>query len=287
MTAVLIAMLIGCEPAATDAEFGDQVTDAGGTGGDATAGPDVKAATGMTGQWLIAVDWSTCVSFGAAPFELRTRKLLLSDITHKGHKVLEKRQVCTVENTNLIGLKTVVPKPVAQGPGVLDVKGSVMGQGEGAAYSSGAEVQLWGAKLSDPLADLMPTTSDASNPALADTDNDGKPGATLVVPKICEIYVTQRAIASLIGTFDKDGRIVGKGQHTTEQHVLKATKPICAQKYTTSPNDPHNNFVMQRADSVAGADANKDGKVDCEEIAKIQSKLIKWAQADHDRCPQP
>lgn len=276
--------LAGCEPAATESGFANQETDAGGSGADTSGAQDAAVATSMSGRWLLATDWSTCVTIGGPPVELRTRKLLLVDMTHKGHKIDEIRTVCSVETTPLIGLKTLVPKEVAQGTGKLPISATIFDEGEGGSYSSGAEVQLWGAKLMDPLADAMPTVDDPNDPRLVDTDGDGKPGATLRIDGICEIYVTQRAVATVVGTVDDKGRIVGEGLHTTEQHVLKATKPICAQKYTTAPNDPHNKFVMQRASDQAGLDTNKDGQIDCDELIAGQAKVTTWIEPENDRC---
>lgn len=281
------AWLMGCEPAPTDGLFVAQELDAGGASADGSGNADVAASSGMTGQWLLATDWSTCVTIGGPPVELRTRKLLLVEMVHKGHRIKEQRTVCSVETTQLIGLKTLVPKAVAQAGGTMAIEATIFSEEEGGSYSSEAEVQLWGAKLKDPLADPMPTVDDAQDPTLVDTDGDGKPGATLRIDGICDIYVTQRAVATVVGTVDKDGNITGEGLHTTEQHVLSATKPICAQKYTTAPNDLHNSFLLGRGSSYGGIDTSGDGVVDCDELIAGQSKLVKWIEPDDQRCKKP
>lgn len=302
-----LVMLAGCEPAAATSAWHDQTTDAtvigdaagSDTTGDgasvdgqdvpadgAVAGDGATLPTQLSGQWLLASDWSTCVTLGGAPTELRTRKLLLVQMKHVGHGIVEERQVCSVVTTKLFGLQTIVPAAVSQAGGVLRVNSVIFDDGPGGSYLSEPEAQIWGAQLKDVLLDPMPTTIDAGDPTLFDTDNDGKPGATLKIEGICEIYVTQRAVAVLAGTVGKNGSISGIGAHTTEQHVLKATVPICGQKYTTAPNDAQNRFVMVRTDKTTGVDDSGDGDVTCGELVKNQSMLVKWVEPDDAHCPE-
>jgi len=280
-------LMAACSPEAEDSGWAPQVKDADSSSGGGDGGStDVAAASGMSGQWLLGTDWSTCVSFGSAPIELRTRKLILVDMKHTGHRIQETRNVCSVVTTKLLGMQTTVPKEVAQGVGALSVRSTIFEDTTGGSYGADPEIQIWGAKLADELSDPMPTKIDAADPRLADTDNDGNPGATLKVTGICDIWVTQRAIAKLVGTIDNKGRITGQGLHTTEQHVLKTTLPVCGQKYTTPATDAHNRFVMTRAKDIPAADENKDGKVDCDELVKHQDKVVdSWIEPDSTRCP--
>ena len=73
-------LMAACSPEAEDSGWAPQVKDADSSSGGGDGGStDVAAASGMSGQWLLGTDWSTCVSFGSAPIaasvRVRSRKV--------------------------------------------------------------------------------------------------------------------------------------------------------------------------------------------------------------------
>jgi len=67
--------LTGCEPDETAGAFSPQVQDAVATA-DTVLSSDASATASLTGTWVLATDWSTCVEIPDLPTELRTYKLV-------------------------------------------------------------------------------------------------------------------------------------------------------------------------------------------------------------------
>lgn len=282
----LVAVAVACEPAAGPAEFADQVFDtvdatADTLPGDATATGD--PSTTMAGTWALATDWSACVAVADARFELRSYKILRVQIEQSGHQLHETRTLCSATSTQLLGQATVFPTPLLQAVGPLQVDATVIASGASTAYESSAEIQLYGVKLNQPFADPMPT--DAGDPQVFDTDGDGKPGATLLIGKLCQIYVAIRAVSSLQGMWVAPGRFEGAGLHDVDQITLGGSSAFCEQSFPTYPNQPHSGFALQRVDEAGlSLDADKNGDVSCAEIVSAQAKIVTWKKADDSRC---
>ena len=218
-------------------------------------------------------------------FDNRTRKLLRVQLSQQGHRVFEKRTVCSMLTTPLLGLTTVIPPAVIAGIGTLEVESLLFWNGVGQSYLGGVDVQLFGVQLDDPIADALPGKGDLDDPRIVDSDKDGKPGATLKVGSACEVHVVQRAISVLDGVIAAPGRIVGTGMHATQQVVLSATSSICASNFSTRPNDPHNQFVLVRVDAGGlNLDTDGDGDVSCAEIIAAQAQFITWTEPDNAAC---
>lgn len=282
-----LAALPGCEPAPTDSTFPDQVFDAGATadgGGESSDG----ATTGgdpFVGTWGLATDWSTCVTVGSR-IETRSRKILRVEVTRKGNRLLEQRQLCQIQLTPIFGLKTVVPQVVVDAMGTWQVESRLLGEGgEEIAYAGGLEGQLMGLQMANPIYDVMPLKTEPSDPRLIDPENDGNPGATFNVGPSCKLYVAQRETSNLTGRVVGPGRIEGGGAHATEQVVFGSSAAICGQTFATFSNTPHHKFLMLKA-AGKGWDDDKDGTVSCAEIVKHHTEWMTWAEPDDKRCPE-
>ncbi|MCO4762222.1 MAG: hypothetical protein KC502_12000 [Myxococcales bacterium] len=281
----VLALFSACEPAPTDGVFPDRQTDAAGSG-DALAAADGVTPTDdpFVGTWAMATDWSVCVTVGSR-IETRSRKLLVVNMTRKGHRLFEERTVCQLGLTPIFGLKTVVPKAVLDSVGPLQVESRVVGEGSvEVAYSSAPEAQLMGVKMVNPVYDPMPAKGDAADPRLTDPENDGKPGATFEVGGGCKLYVAQREVSSLMGRVVSPGRIEGGGVHATEQVVFGSSTAICGQPFATFSNTPHHRFVLQRL-AKGQWDDNNNGQLDCAELVAHQGEFVTWRDPDNSRCP--
>ena len=144
--------------------------------------------------------------------------------------------------------------------------------------------------LTDPEFEELP--KEATDPRVYDQDNDGNPGATLILgANQCSMYVVQRAIAQWNGKVESGTRIAGMGNNITTQIVLGATGGFCASQYDTRNPPDTARFVMQRVDGLHGAlnlDTNQDGEVDCEEVRAYGSAPFGPREPDNARCePQP
>lgn len=253
--------------------------DATTTGGDAVGGS-------ATGTWAMATDWSTCVTIGESQFELRTYKLLHIQVEQVGYVWKEQRTLCSLINTALLGQVTVFPPKVIQSFAVQKILSTVTGHGPGHSYAGGLDVQTLGVKLTEPATEAMP--SSPADPRVVDSDGDGKPGGTLLVGQLCQIYAANRALSQASGSWVKPDRIEGGAIHDTTQVALASTSSFCETAFPTLPNHPHHAFVLQRVDgSGLNLDSNGDGTVSCEEIIAQQTQIVTWRQADAARCPVP
>jgi len=273
-TAVL---LIACQPDLTAGNFPALLPDAQGDGAmlDSAATP---ASNNMTGTWVLASDWSTCVSLGDR-IESRSYTLTRVDMQQTGYRLLEKREVCSVATTPLLGLVTVVPPAALASGNPIFVQSTLLGAG----YAGGVEAQLWGVKMQDPTADPMPTQN--TDVRIYDADNDGHPGVTMHVGTACDLYVAQRALSAVTAERQPGGSYAGGAVRINEQFVLGATKGFCETPYTMQSNDALNKARLVRVDHVGlDLDANRDGTVDCGEILEHQEAIIHWTPPDDTRC---
>lgn len=282
-----VIALAGCEPEETAAAFSPQVQDASATT-DTILSSDASVTASLTGTWVLATDWSTCVEIPDLPTELRTYKLVRVKMVQDNLRLTETREVCSVTNTALLGQVTVFPDPLIATFAVQTVTSTLFGSGVGAGYAAGWDQQILGAQFGDPLAEPMPTS--AADPRVVDQEKDGNPGATLEVGKLCKAYVVSRALSALSGTVVGAGRIEGRGWHETSQAFLGGSSAFCSQAFPTPANQASSFFVMQRVDKDGlGWDSDGDGDVSCAEIRAgfAAQPVVSWLTADNQRCTPP
>lgn len=269
-----------CEPTLTPSGFDAQALDIGsgdatGLGGDATA---TGGASDMNGTWVLVTDWSTCVELGDRT-ELRNYTISKVEITQESTVLREVREDCSLVNTALVGLVTVVPQVALASGNPMHTTSFISGVGPGQIYLGGPEAQLWGLKFNDPLGEAMP--SDANDPRVKDPENDGHPGVTLKVGGMCDLYAVQRAVMVRSGTQLADGSIQGEGGRNIAQVPFGASQGFCATPFATTSNTHHNRWRMLRVDQKGlNLDANSDGKVSCEEILQNSASVALWVEPD-------
>jgi hypothetical protein len=278
----LLVFLTACTPSLTSSPFPAQVADAS-AGGDASAGSDSTSGLGnLTGTWVLAADFSTCVDLGDMT-ETRARTLTKVTIIQNGQRLHEKREVCSIFSTPLLGLATVAPTETLKAVGTIAVESAVFGDGPGQGYQSGVDVQLFGIKMLDALTEPMATGPD--DPRVLDSDGDGHPGATFKLGNVCDLYIVQRSLSSATLVRGKDGSFDGTGVRSNEQVVVGATSGLCQAGATTKVNNFSNKVRMVRVDGQGlKLDADGDGQVSCAEILANEAKVVTWLDPDDSRC---
>ncbi len=285
--------LSACELERGDSTFEDQqVFDSGftvdnDTDIDADA-LDLGAGSGagtMTGTWMLIHEASTCV-FSQ---EQVTTAFYLIDIKQDGEGPVlhERRQLCDMRLSAVLGLTPVIPLSVLETIAFTDIDlGLISSLRPRAGYTSSTEVALWGVKLTDPLRDKLP--EDPEDPAVFDADNDGEPGVTLLMEGTdCKRYVAQRQIVRYTGTLTTPNQIDGTSTTLTDTEVFSATQPLCAINPPLEANDRHNRFRMVRIDGLGGsfnADSNGDKIITCAEIEPILDLAWQRRAAAKSNC---
>jgi hypothetical protein len=279
----------GCDPDVGEGRFPDRVlTQPDATVGDADAGgPDGGAVGPLSGAWIQVVEWSTCVKI-VDEIETRAYRVLAVQVSQQGARLRERRRLCELRLTPILGMATVVPQPLIDAHPELLVDSMLLSAAPRAPagellYHSGPEVQRFGIEFTDPLSEPMPTAAEPDDPRLVDAEQDGKPGATFHVGSQCSIHVAQREISVLRGRVVGPGRIEGGGVHHNEQAVFGSTKAICGQTFSTRSNQAAHRFALQRAE---GFDDDGDGALSCAELRAHAAEVLAPLPADDARCLQ-
>ena len=280
--ATLLLTLAACDPAVTPSGFDAQTFDVAANDAVVLGGDATTTSADLTGTWALVTDWSTCVAIGDS-IELRNYELSRVEIVQDGVQLREAREDCTVVNTPLLGLVTVIPQPAVDSANPMYSAAFVPAKGPGAPYIGGVEVQTWGLKFANPETDTMPV--DAEDTHVVDSDKDGHPGVTLKVGGVCELYAVQRAIMVRTGQMDADGSFSGGGARHVVQLPLGSSQGFCAQAFTTISNQTTNHWRMVRVDKQGmNLDQDGDGKVSCNEIVQNQALYTSWLEPDSARC---
>ena len=278
--------LAACEPALLPSPGFDAqaATDAlvAAVDGDALGLGDAATATAtLAGTWVLLTDWSTCVLIGDS-LELRNYTLSKLEIVQDGFLLRETREDCSLVNTPLLGITTVIPQPALQSGNPMHAVAYVRDVGPGMPYLGGVEVQSWGLQLDDPLGDPLPLSGD--DPHVVDSDHDGHPGVSLELPG-CNMYVAQRAVMVRTGKQEASGAISGEGSRTLTQFHISDSGGVCGTQFNSISNQTTNRWRMLRVDSAGlHLDGNGDGKVSCAEIVENQTQFAAWLEPNDARC---
>lgn len=283
-TALGLLLLTGCEPTLTPAPYPVQAVSSGDVaGGDASGDVPVGPAPGsMTGTWVLAADFSTCVDV-ADQVETRARTLTRVEIVQNGQRLHEKREVCSIFSTEVFGLPTTAPQATLAALGIIQVESTVFGEGPDQGYASGVDAQLFGVKFLDPLTEPMPTS--VADPRVIDGDLDGHPGATFRLGNACDLYLVQRALSTVTAVRGKDGTFTGGGVRSNEQLNLGGSSGLCQAGAVTKVNNNSSHARLVRIDGGGlKLDTNGDGTTSCAEIIAGQAQVVTWIAPDDVRC---
>jgi hypothetical protein len=256
---------------------------------DAEGGSSAGDRISLDGTWALWTETSSCLKLGVQ-FESLTEAVGLAHLDAKpGSVVAHTFRNCIIEQTPILGLATVIPRPVVDSIPVRTFVAVLDGTAVGSAYMTQLDVELWAVNLSDPYDEALPTTGD--DPRVYDQDGDGKPGATLVLGNdACRMYVVQRGLQQWKGTVLSPTSIAGGGISTSEQKVLGATSGFCATQYDVWYPNGAARFALVRVDGKHGApnlDGDGDGVVSCDEVRAWGTAPFGPRKPDNERCNQP
>lgn len=266
-------------PAQVRPDMGAPEMSASGDLGALGAGDGVGS---LNGTWLLVHEQSSCI--------LRQEQLALTDylveIEQTGQSLRERRRVCALTLSPVLGLSITVPEAAYRTIDFVEIdRGIISSAQTGGRYSSSTEVGLWGVTLEDVLEDPLPREAD--DPAVKDADEDGNPAVTFLVGDSCARYNVQRQVIRYDGSLVAPNRVEGGSTSITEAVALGSSRPICGSSPSLQVNDRFNRFVMVRVDGLGGAynaDVNGDGQISCEEARGLGQRLNPGRMTDAQNC---
>ncbi len=261
-TLILLA-LSGCTPTTGDSPFEVGDVDDPGTNldsdvedtdatGDTDSGPTTDRRTfAMIQTTRSLVEDPSPLTNDQEPTD--TTALLLLDWTREGTTISWDETLCDLSSTEVFGTVTSFPSAFVAAIPVRSRVATLSSAETGADFSAGPFVDVIGAKLDNPASDSLPISE--LDPDQWDQDADGKPGMTVHVSNNFlgegDVYVAQRANATLTGTVLSDDRIEGSVLFSQEQMVYGAsTWWLELETNTIANQDPaYNFFILQAVES--------------------------------------
>jgi hypothetical protein len=291
-SALLLLLLSSCSaPEAPRGEFADRDAQADGTRNDAPSDAVSEGESVLVpdGIWLLWAETSSCIKLGASGLETLSESVMRIELSQSAPDVLvQKLKNCVIEQSPVLGVPTTFPQALIDSIPSRTFTSLLDAPTTGATYQSQLDVEVWAAKLADPVHDTLPIN--ASDPRVYDMDGDGKPGVTLLVGASCQMQVVERSFARWTGTVTSGDRIEGGGQTSYEQNVLSASSGFCASNPPPWFPANANRFVLLRIDGKHGAidlDENHDGDVSCDEIAAYGLAPLGPRAPDNGNCDAP
>ena len=166
----------------------------------------------MSGTWLMLHEGSTCILGD----EQLTHAWYLIEIDQVGRSLEERRRICRVDLSPVLGLRVIIPEATRQAIDFIDFdRGLVSDLRVGGSYSSSLELALWGVELEDPISDELPAS--AEDARVIDTDGDDNPAVTFEIEgSSCLRFAGQRQVIRYSGTFETPNAIVGTSVNVTD-----------------------------------------------------------------------
>lgn len=192
----------------------------------------------------------------------------LARVTRGEEGWVQRHQICQVRFESGMPLVEMVMPPAMRESLVRpEYAVEVARQGEALRYRADLGLEHVGyVPQGDPLGELPRRRDD---PAVVDSDGDGKPGATLHldVPVLdpLELYVVQRGHVVLDGEVKDDGRVEGALRSDLEQVVIASDPYFLKRSPELEPDAERSRFVMtpvaadSTCDTLVSADAAGDG----------------------------
>jgi len=237
----------------------------------------------MSGTWLMLHEGSTCVLGD----EQLTHAWYLIEIDQIGRSLEERRRICRLDLSPVLGLRVIIPETTRQAINFIDYdRGLVSDLRVGGSYTSSLELALWGVELEDPISDELPANAD--DPRVVDADDDGNPAVTFEIDgSSCLRFAGQRQAIRYSGTFETPNAIAGTSINVTDVKAYGSTEVLCGIAPPILSNDAHSRFRMVRVDGLGGTsdlDTNRDGAISCEEATPAFLEVMERRGADRERC---
>lgn len=237
----------------------------------------------MSGTWLLVHENSSCVLGN----EQVTLADYLVEIDQRGRSLVERRRICALELSPVLGLRLGVPEAAFSSVVFPQVdRGVITGLAPGGGYTSSTELALWGLELEEPWGEELPT--DDEDPQVIDADDDGHPGVTFEIGQgTCDRYTVQRQLIRYQGLLTEPNRVEGSSVTFTESRALGGTSSICRIAPPVRSNDALSSFVMVRVDGQGGAfdaDVDADGEITCPEVRQLGVLLNPGREPEPTHC---
>lgn len=186
----------------------------------------VDAAEGEAEQYFVS--WLETAQqlqdpspFGDSWVDQRTYTMGLVKVQWKGNQGSRWHQPCAMHTTSNFNTKTLYSAAFLS---TIPVQETAMSR-QGLQWSQEEELQTIGLKAG--FTGAMPSLGQKDHPALADTDKDGLPGATVYIDNILlgkqSIQVAQRSKTTWTGAVKPNGQVTAEPKVQTEQVVVAAS----------------------------------------------------------------
>lgn len=283
---ILCVLAAGCDIERGDSVWESQepgVSDGTDMGSEDFGLGEGPGAGTMSGTWLMLHEGSSCVLGD----EQLTHAWYLIEIEQIGRSLEERRRICRVDLSPVLGLRVIIPEATRDAIQFIDYdRGLVSDLRVGGSYTSSLELALWGVELEDPISDELP--SSAEDARVVDTDGDENPAVTFEIDgSSCLRFAGQRQAIQYSGTFETPNAIRGTSVNVTDVKAYGSTEVLCGIAPSIVSNDAQSKFRMLRIDGLGGTvdlDANNDGAISCEEAAPAFAAVMERRVADRERC---
>jgi len=259
---LFVLALSGCTSTTGDSPFEPGDVDNPGTDldsdvADTDATEDTDTGPSVDHRWFGMLQTTRSLVEDPSPLgndtePTDTTALMLLEWTREGTSISWNETLCGLESSEVFGTVTSFPAAFVAAIPLRTRSASLSTAETGAAFTAGPFIDVIGAKLDNPATDALPFS--ALDPDQWDQDADGHPGMSVHVDNNLlgegDVYVAQRATATLSGTVLRDDRIEGSVVFDQEQVVYDAsTWWLKLDTNTSADHDPaYNFFVLQGVD---------------------------------------
>ncbi len=227
------------------------------------------------GIWAFMDVTANCEFVFSKGFEVLTYSFgVMKVVPIDRYQFKEVRTTCMLKETPLLGQESMYTKGLIDAINPTIIYAMVDGFESGATYLQAPYVDLWGIKLKDPWHDPIPDSK--IDPRIFDFDNDGKPGVTLHVGSMCDVYLVQRSITTVVGRVESSILIKAKKSSHADVFRIGATDQVCMSKNKDVPMPEYSYLILKRVDGLDGSinlDDNHDKRIDCNELKRHLKEL--------------
>jgi hypothetical protein len=247
-----------------------------------TCNPALASVTDLSGTWVLETIGAQTVAVPgyANPFHLKSINVILVQVAQNGNEVTLTGHNCDrIQHDDPSNpAKVVVLDPWRLTPSPVQRSGSFAPDDSGQwSLTLPTLTEVFGARLSDPATDALPT--DPNDPRVVDVDNDGYPGLSVGLGGVGSLISgtlrsVQRQATALHGLAVAADRVEGGMAYQSDQSVVASQPPSLKDlfKLSTASTDPaacSSTFVMVKVSDVADA-----GAVDCAWVRANESALL-------------
>lgn len=205
---------------------------------------------------------------GETSMSAQSQNFMIIDMVQEGESLYQYETYCWSDFEEVAGMRTYLPDAFYNSLEGTLREGTLSDLEVGATYSAPDYLTVYGAELTDPSRDPLP--SELSDSRVIDEEGDGAPGFTAVVTGWmgdADVYMTQRTFTTMTGQVISSTRIEGTITNSLEQNILDATTWWAAlEGFESVPSGvPEQNFFIMLA---------LDEPITCEELEQTHESLF-------------